>query len=132
MDNDYVNLWAKDIPEDLRDRTNEIIEEYRHLELRCEPVTRWQSQALFIRAIVIVAIKNMPWEISLTEIVGRWIDRTSDKKEVRREVEDIYFRLLSQESTIDVNTSYIVLIKAVKEYNQKHGYLGRHTRKRSS
>jgi hypothetical protein len=129
MDNDYVNLWTKDIPEDLRDRTNEIIEEYRHLELRCEPATRWQSQALFIRAIVIVAIKNMPWEISLTEIVGRWIDRTSDKKEVRREVEDIYFRLLSQESTIDVNTSYIVLIKAVKEYNQKHGYLGRHTRK---
>lgn len=129
MENDYVNLWVRLIPEDLKERTNEIIEEYRHLELRCELETMWQSQALFTRAIVIVAIKNMPWELSLTEIVGRWIDRTSDERKVRKEVEGIYFRLLAQESTIDVNTSYGVLIKAVKEYNQKHGYLGRYKRK---
>ena len=120
MDNDSIDLWIKSIPEDLRDKTNEIIEEFRNLELECGPETWGQSRDLFTRAIIIVSIRNIPWEVSLTELIGRWIDQVSDEKKVREEVEDIYFRLLAKEDTIDVNTSRMVLFKAVSEWNREN------------
>jgi hypothetical protein len=70
----------------------------------------------------------MPWEYSLTEIIGRWIDNTSDNKKVRKEIEDIYFELLADEAEVKYDVCRNVLLKAVKEYNQRHGYLGRHKR----
>ena len=123
---DYIDLWCKDIPKGLTDYTDEILEKHSELTLKHEPVTKGQSRDLFTRAIVVIANKYMPWEYSMTDIVGCWIERTSEEKKVRKEVEAIYFELLADEVKVDYKACRNVLLKTVKVYNQRHGYLGRH------
>jgi hypothetical protein len=125
---EYVDGWLWKIPKWLKEQTDDILEKYRELERRCEPTTKGQSENLFTRAIVIVTYENIPWEHLLTDIVGRWIDNTSESKKVRKEVEEIYFRLLANVEQVEYDVCRNVLLKAVKEYNQRHGYLGKHKR----
>jgi hypothetical protein len=125
---DYVDFWVKNIPDDLKDQTDAIVTTYRYFVLRYGYTKVSESQDLFTRAIVEVANENMPWEYSLTEIIGRWIDNTSDNKKVRKEIEDIYFELLADEAEVKYDVCRNVLLKAVKEYNRRHGYLGWHKR----
>ncbi len=125
---EYVDGWLWKIPKWLEAQTEDILGEYRELERRCKPTTKTQSERLFTRAIVTVTTENIPWEHLLTDIVGRWIDNTSENRKVRKEVEEIYFELLADVERVEYDVCRKVLLKTVKEYNQRHGYLGKHKR----
>jgi hypothetical protein len=125
---EYIDLWVENIPKDLKEQTDAIVTTYRYLVLKHGYTKRSESRDLFTRAIVEVANDNMPWEYSLTDVIGGWIDTTSDNKKVRKEVEEIYFELLADEEEVKYDVCRNVLLKAVKVYNKRHGYLGRHRR----
>jgi hypothetical protein len=118
---DYVDGWKWKIPNWLKDKANNITEEYRELVRQQKPDTKRDFENLFTRAIVKVSNDNIPDEHLLVELIGKQIDSTSDCKKVRQEVEDIYFKFLTEEPMMQFK-----LQRSVNEYNRRHGHLGKH------
>jgi hypothetical protein len=125
---EYVRCWKWKIPEHLSDNLDDVVKEFKELVHQHEPETLDDYENLFTRAVVKVSNNNIPTDCLLADYIGERIDSTSVCKKVRKEVEDIYFRLYSELEGSWSGPSQFLLIWSVNEYNRKHGYLGKHKR----
>jgi hypothetical protein len=88
-----------------------------------ESETERQFKRLIPRAIFIAVNREVNVDYKVAEYVGQLVEDCSDNKRVRREVQDLFFEVLAENNSYDVCPAFR---EAIKRYNTKHGYLGRH------
>lgn len=101
----------------------EIGEVFVKLVELTEADTVRQFKRLIPRAIFIAVNREVNIDYKVAEYVGQLVENCSDNKKVRKEVQDLFFEVLAENSSYDVCPAFR---EAIKRYNTKHGYLGRH------
>jgi phage-related minor tail protein len=101
----------------------EIGEVFMKLVELTESDTVRQFKRLIPRAIFIAVNREVKVDYLVAEYVGRLVENCSESKHVRREVQDLFFEVLAEDSSQDISPAFR---EAVKRYNIKHGYQCKH------
>lgn len=114
--------WSKDFSSEMFNREQLCKAAHRVLSIRGGARGVRDLRDAFVRTVYLAINREVPAEYREAEMIGEWVNSCSESKSVRKEVQDLFFSMLSDYPEESKST---VFIKAISTYNRMHGYAGR-------